>query len=221
MMGVSTGLGEGSAMTEREALLRAVCENPDDDTPRLVFADWLQENGEDARAEFIRIQIRLEVWGEETYESWQEWQQLCRRKLQLYFAHEAAWRVECLAATGCHVEGEFERGFPERIRVEDWSLFAGNAERLFQLVPIQAITFQCPKAELEATPTVRQQLSRLQWLDFSYSTTLSDADILALLATPFPRLKKLELHRRVCHHLHESLKSQFGERIDLSSPDDY
>ena len=33
-------------MTEREALLRAVCENPDDDTPRLVFADWLDENGE-------------------------------------------------------------------------------------------------------------------------------------------------------------------------------
>jgi len=40
-------------MTERDALLRAVCENPDDDTPRLVFTDWLQENGEEERAEFI------------------------------------------------------------------------------------------------------------------------------------------------------------------------
>ncbi|MBY0460810.1 MAG: TIGR02996 domain-containing protein [Gemmataceae bacterium] len=48
-------------MNEREALLRAVCENPDDDTPRLVFADWLQENGDEhdqARAEFIRAQVR-------------------------------------------------------------------------------------------------------------------------------------------------------------------
>ncbi|MCE9566280.1 MAG: TIGR02996 domain-containing protein [Planctomycetes bacterium] len=26
-------------MIEREALLAAVCENPDEDTPRLVFAD--------------------------------------------------------------------------------------------------------------------------------------------------------------------------------------
>ncbi len=46
-------------MNEREALLRAVCENPDEDTPRLVFADWLQENGDEARAEFIRVQIAL------------------------------------------------------------------------------------------------------------------------------------------------------------------
>ena len=46
-------------MNEREALLKAVCENPDDDTPRLVFADWLQENGEEERAEFIRVQIEV------------------------------------------------------------------------------------------------------------------------------------------------------------------
>ncbi|MCI0700590.1 MAG: TIGR02996 domain-containing protein [Planctomycetia bacterium] len=46
-------------MNEREALLKAICENPDDDTPRLVFADWLQENGDEARAEFIRAQIEL------------------------------------------------------------------------------------------------------------------------------------------------------------------
>jgi len=46
-------------MGEREALLRAVCDNPDDDLPRLVFADWLEEHGEPERAEFIRVQIRL------------------------------------------------------------------------------------------------------------------------------------------------------------------
>ena len=46
-------------MTEREALYRTICENPDDDTPRLVYADWLQENGEEARAEFIRVQCNL------------------------------------------------------------------------------------------------------------------------------------------------------------------
>jgi uncharacterized protein (TIGR02996 family) len=43
-------------MTEREQLLAAICENQDD-TARLVFADWLQENGELDRAEFIRLQI--------------------------------------------------------------------------------------------------------------------------------------------------------------------
>lgn len=46
-------------MNERGALLAAVCADPDDDTLRLVFADWLQENGEGDRAEFIREQVRF------------------------------------------------------------------------------------------------------------------------------------------------------------------
>lgn len=44
-------------MDEREALLQAVCDHLDDDTPRLVLADWLEENGEPERAEFIRAQV--------------------------------------------------------------------------------------------------------------------------------------------------------------------
>ncbi len=47
-------------MTERDALLAAILQNPDDDTPRLVYADWLQEHDEDRRAEFIRLQCRPE-----------------------------------------------------------------------------------------------------------------------------------------------------------------
>src|SRR5688500_1981869 len=46
-------------MNDGQALLDAVCETPDDDTPRLVYADWLEENGEADRAEFIRGQIEL------------------------------------------------------------------------------------------------------------------------------------------------------------------
>src|SRR5262245_49341694 len=43
-----------------DALLRACFENPDDDTPRLAYADWLDENGDPDRAEFIRVQLELE-----------------------------------------------------------------------------------------------------------------------------------------------------------------
>ena len=46
-------------MTEREAFLKAICDSPDDDTPRLVYADWLTEHGEESRAEFIRVQCEL------------------------------------------------------------------------------------------------------------------------------------------------------------------
>lgn len=46
-------------MTEQDAFLRSICEHPDDDAPRLIFADWLEERGQRDRAEFIRIQCEL------------------------------------------------------------------------------------------------------------------------------------------------------------------
>lgn len=46
-------------MTEQEALIRRVCLAPDDDTPRLIFADWCDDQGEQERAEFIRVQCLL------------------------------------------------------------------------------------------------------------------------------------------------------------------
>ncbi len=56
-------------MSDQAALLAAIRANPDDDTPRLIYADWLDEHlpdrapspadGPSARAEFIRVQCRL------------------------------------------------------------------------------------------------------------------------------------------------------------------
>lgn len=45
---------------EEKAFLKAVCWNPADDAPRLIYADWLEEHGQAERAEFIRLQIELE-----------------------------------------------------------------------------------------------------------------------------------------------------------------
>src|SRR5262245_66618195 len=46
-------------MNQARAFLEAIQEEPEDDTPRLVFADWLEANGESDRAAFIRAQLRL------------------------------------------------------------------------------------------------------------------------------------------------------------------
>src|SRR4051812_47076638 len=48
----------GMPMKHDDAFLQAIIENPDDDTPRLVYADYLDERG-DPRGEFIRVQIAL------------------------------------------------------------------------------------------------------------------------------------------------------------------
>lgn len=46
-------------MTDEQAFLTAICVDPFDDTPRLVYADWLDEHRQPERAEFIRTQIEL------------------------------------------------------------------------------------------------------------------------------------------------------------------
>ena len=47
-------------MNDRDAFIRAIVANPDDDTVRLAFADWLDEHDEPTLAEFIRVQCELE-----------------------------------------------------------------------------------------------------------------------------------------------------------------
>ncbi|MBM3980677.1 MAG: TIGR02996 domain-containing protein [Planctomycetes bacterium] len=46
-------------MSDRDALIAAICAQPDEDTPRLAFADWCDEYDEPARAAFVRAQVEL------------------------------------------------------------------------------------------------------------------------------------------------------------------
>jgi uncharacterized protein (TIGR02996 family) len=45
-------------MTDDTTFVNAIVAHPDDRTPRLIYADWLDERG-DPRAEFVRLQVRL------------------------------------------------------------------------------------------------------------------------------------------------------------------
>src|SRR4051812_46175401 len=55
------------AMSDNKAagFLDDITAHPDDDNPRLIYSDWLEDQGDVARAEFIRVQIertRLPEW---------------------------------------------------------------------------------------------------------------------------------------------------------------
>jgi uncharacterized protein (TIGR02996 family) len=69
------------------ALLRASKEQTGEDLPRLALADWLEEHGEQARAELIRVQCRLARLpaGDPDGPS------LRRRELDLVSANAARW----------------------------------------------------------------------------------------------------------------------------------
>src|SRR5579884_3069679 len=46
-------------LMDDHAFLDRIISNPEDDTPRLIYADWLDEHGFGERAEFIRVQCQL------------------------------------------------------------------------------------------------------------------------------------------------------------------
>jgi uncharacterized protein (TIGR02996 family) len=86
-------------MSDVAALLAAIRAAPDDDAPRLVYADWLDEHGQPERAEFIRLQIEL---------ARKESPKLRRRETELLAEHHDALAGN-LAMDG--VRFRFHRGF--------------------------------------------------------------------------------------------------------------
>ena len=95
-------------MTDREAFLAAIRAVPDDDLPRLVYADWLEEQGDADRAEFIRLSCepsenRAAVDG---------------RVRELLAANFKRWRIP-----GLRGRQHFERGFVGEVETSaEWLL---------------------------------------------------------------------------------------------------
>lgn len=101
-------------MTDHDALLRAVIENPDDDTPRLVYADWCDENDRPERAELIRGQCYLaRTKGDPGAGERPRWQRRVREVLR---RHSARWRAE-LPRPFVLRWGQYRRGMIEDVHV--------------------------------------------------------------------------------------------------------
>lgn len=46
-------------MTLEDAFVEAIKESPCDPAPRLIFADWLDEQGRNKEAEWLRLDVRV------------------------------------------------------------------------------------------------------------------------------------------------------------------
>ena len=103
-----------------DALLKAVLASPDDDLPRLVYADWLEENGDPARAEFIRAQIELANLPDHD----PRYRQLEDREHELLSEHEEVWFPERNGLT----EWEWRRGFVDEITAEHEQLMTNEPD---------------------------------------------------------------------------------------------
>src|SRR5262249_31003370 len=80
--------------TPREAFLADILAHPEDDGPRLVYADWLTDHGqgetERARGEFIHLQCRMAGLEEDSPERLD----LQPRERDLLADHGSAWMKE-------------------------------------------------------------------------------------------------------------------------------
>ena len=157
-------------MPGTRAFLRAICADPEDDAPRLIFADWLEEHGEDHRAEFIRIQCELARWGENHRNAFQ----LEVREQELLGKYEDEWLGQLRDLLKFWV---FARGFVEEVGIAAPE-FLQSAGLLFQQAPVQILHLD-GVAEPAAALAVCRELGSVRFLDLS-SNLLGDNGVHAL-----------------------------------------
>src|SRR5262245_22814002 len=170
-------------MGEGDALFRAILDRPEEDAPRLVYADWLEEYGDAARAEFIRVQCGLPR-GDPAGKD------LRRRERELLRAHGGAWRA---GLPYWAARGRFERGFPARVEVPTGSFLRG-ASALWGRVPVTALQLSYRPAKFDRL-AAHPDLALVSELDLRFLPLSPPAEgLLTLLRSPhLTRLRVLDL----------------------------
>jgi len=195
-------------MTRDEAFLQAVLDAPDDDAPRLIYADWLDEHGDADRAEFIRVQCEEAKLGLKDPRA----EQLRKRAARLLKSHAAEWDQPVAAALGhriprrpgfwerwlqlrrqpvaCTLPGllrscgpwEYHRGFLNTLEI-GMRKFLESAEALFSAAPIREVIFSSGVPEYHARLLVCPFLGRLRSIDLS-AHDMDDGDVRTLCENP-------------------------------------
>lgn len=124
-----------------DAFREDICTHPDEDGPRRIYADWLEDQGGPenlALAEYIRVQCQLVHTPTDLA--------LRVRQAQLQHSHGADW-LRALPKIEGITWGPFERGFVESIVVHKTASFLKFAEQLFRAAPILRLRFVRPQKE--------------------------------------------------------------------------
>jgi uncharacterized protein (TIGR02996 family) len=152
--------------------LEDIVAHPDDDTPRLVFADWLQDEGDADRAEFIRVQIersRLPAWDARQVA-------LKLREHALVGLHGEAWKAQLPSLAGVEWV-DFRRGFVATAAFASFGVLRDHAAACWAAAPVEAVSVRRPRRDvfpdalppipglrelsLEPRPVTRRELDQL------------------------------------------------------------
>lgn len=174
-------------MNDRNALLHAIAEHPEEDVPRLMYADWLEENGEPQRADFVRNQVELARLGLDDPGRYP----LVRKNVR-YLAESAPHWKEQLPQLPGITWGDFNRGLIEEVQARDEGPVVAFAAEIFAVPGIHVLRLAGLRdgARLARRP----ELARLRALRMVGARADAEA-IRELLASPYlARLTVLDLH---------------------------
>jgi uncharacterized protein (TIGR02996 family) len=154
-------------MKDVRPFVRAILDRPEDDAPRLVLADYLEELGS-AQGEFIRAQCeRVRLHPTNPRHAW-----LARREEELLRAHGRDWLrpMHALLGPARRFPGlplqhaEFRRGLVEAIRV-DAAAFVRHADDLMLLGPVREVCLVVMTEDRQKTSDLMKTLAGLSCWD--------------------------------------------------------
>ena len=174
-------------MGREDSLLRAVIDAPDDDGPRLAFADWRESRGDADRAEFIRVQLRLARMRRDDPDR----PAPARRQGELIREHGRRWAE----ALGPGVEEwVYRRGFVERVQMK-LEAPARQIVGVLEKAPIRHIRDASQIDDLDGIVGALPHLDRLTGLEFWGLYAFTNRQVDELLSSPHLRnLRTLILH---------------------------
>jgi uncharacterized protein (TIGR02996 family) len=160
-------------MTHPDAFWQDILDHPEEDAPRLRYADWLDYRC-DPLGEFIRVQCRLA----QLEPPQQAVLELERREQELLAEFEATWAGELAGLSKWWV---FRRGFVEEVSCTGEQFLAGG-EEVFERGPVQEIHLQELQHRMEQLAFCAS-LRKTRHLDLS-GNHLRDAGVRQLAQSP-------------------------------------
>jgi uncharacterized protein (TIGR02996 family) len=174
-------------MTDLHALLAAMAADPTDDTVRLAYADFLEENGDADRADFVRVQVELSRGNVNDPAR----RPLVVRHVAYLRDFVPRWRAELPELDGIEW-GDFNRGLVEEVQAATEAAIVKHAKAIFAQPAVHIIRL----ARLGHARALAKvpELSRVRALRLIRARA-SEEVLRDLLASPhLARLNILDLH---------------------------
>lgn len=113
--------------------MAAILANPDDDAPRLIYADWLEEQGDSDRSEFIKVQCEL-AKDKRTYRQWADGKEFVDQSIEELTKRVEEYRQEkwpnTYSVSAIKVVPNLEE---DELRRRERELLDGNEQKWFKL----------------------------------------------------------------------------------------